>query len=839
VLLVAALWAAVIGADIATQGDVVMVGVSVGAPLLAGLILPRRIVVGFGGLAIAGAAVSFLWDHNAGRWTYWVPLVVVAIGSVFAVLTADARSRLRREAKRLAVLAELGRIAHADRPVEETAQAIAAALVPRAFDLCVIDLLGEDGRPRPLAGAIDSDQQALAALMARPREASEAVGPARRTLEPGETVRLARVDEELRRQFAHDEQDLELLNRLDVSSAVIVPLVGRGRTFGLLRLARRGASAPIDDGWADFAGTAAGRVALAIGNAMLSTELAATERQLQTILATVAGAIIVRAVDGQLVYANQAAADLLRLPGPEAIAAAAPGGLMELFDVYSEEGDPLTLADLPGAKVLAGELAPEPIIVRNVVKATGEERWLMDKASPVLDERGEVAMAVNLIEDVTETKRAELGERLLAQAARQAAEAPDLRTMLQGIAEAAVPGLADWAGVDLLEEGGTIQTVAVAHRDPAKVALGWHLRTAWPVDAREADGLAAVIRTGEPQLTGEITDEMLQAGARGEEHLAILRQVGLHSTMIVPLSAPGEVLGALSFVSSTSRRFSARDLELALDLGRQAGVIVRDLRLNAERAQIAHTLQRGLLPPALPALPGWRVSCAYRAAGKLNEVGGDFYDLVLSPGGWTAIVGDVVGKGAEAAAVTALVRHTLAATLLATSDPKHALRIANQRLREHPSALMLCTVAIVAGGAGAGLSIYSAGHPLPLVRRGEAVQETGSPGPMLGLLDDVEIDATALAAQPGDLLLLYSDGVTDARRDTERFGRERLHDALRAVAPEDDRTPARQLEAVLDGFIDGEPADDMAMLALAREGYAPAFARAGGARSLSSQPLGG
>src|SRR4051812_16800823 len=313
------------------------------------------------------------------------------------------------------------------------------------------------------------------------------------------------------------------------------------------------------------------------------------ERRLDTILSTVDAAIMVRDIDGRLVYANQAAADLLKVPDPEAMKAMSSSELMGRFDVYSEEGDPVALSDLPGTRLLAGELEPAPVIVRNVVQATGEERWLLNKATAVTDRDGSVLMAVNLIEDITETKRSEIAQRLLARAAHDVAEAEDLPHTLQVIADAAVPGLADWAGVDLVDARGRIATVAIAHRDPAKVALGWRLRTSWPVGPDDETGLATVVRTGEPQLMREITDEMLRAGARDEEHLQLLREIGLTSTMIVPIRADARMLGALSFVSSTSRRFDDRDLRLATDLGRQAGIFISNARLHAEQAHIART----------------------------------------------------------------------------------------------------------------------------------------------------------------------------------------------------------------------------------------------------------
>jgi PAS domain S-box-containing protein len=532
-------------------------------------------------------------------------------------------------------------------------------------------------------------------------------------------------------------------------------------------------------------------------------------------------AVIVRAVDGTFVYANQAAAELVGLPDPEALGAESSDDLMARFDVYDEHGAPLALDELPGSRLLAGEPDPAPLLVRNVMRATGTQRWLVQHATAVRDGDGRVTMAVNLVEDVTEVKRNQIAQRLLAEAARAIAESDDLERTLQAIAEAAVPGLADWAGADLVDPRGRISTVAVAHLQPDKVKLGWQLRTQWPVDPDEP-GLPDVIRTGVAQVVEQVTDELLVASARDPEHLRVLRAVGLNSTMIVPIRAGHRVLGALSFVSSTSRRFDRRDLQLAEDLGRQAGVLIANAQLNADRARIAHILQAGLLPERLPEIAGWDVDVAYRAAGVANEVGGDFYDVVPFDGGFAAIVGDVVGKGAEAAVLTALARHTVAAIVESTGDPRHALQVLNRRLCERSGGGFshLCTIAVVTI-TGRHALVVSAGHPPPLLLRGERVTPIGTPGPLLGAVDDARIVTQAVELAHGDRLLLYTDGVTDAVGADDRFGEPRLLDAAAELArgrAGDDL--AAGLLAAVDAFAVGDQADDIAIVALRERQFA-------------------
>jgi serine phosphatase RsbU (regulator of sigma subunit) len=212
---------------------------------------------------------------------------------------------------------------------------------------------------------------------------------------------------------------------------------------------------------------------------------------------------------------------------------------------------------------------------------------------------------------------------------------------------------------------------------------------------------------------------------------------------------------------------------------------------------------------------GWHVSSAYRAAGRAVQVGGDFYDLLSFDGGWAAIIGDVVGKGAEAAALTALARHTLAAIVTATGDFAYAMQVLNRRLRERSDDYRsLCTVAAAVVTGEDQVSVVSAGHPLPLLRRGVSAWPVGRPGPMLGFVDDVELVSTPVVLDPGDQLILYTDGVLDAVGADGRFGEARLLDTVRALG--DGAAAAHRILEAIDRFRDFHQADDIAILSLAR-----------------------
>jgi GAF domain-containing protein len=802
--------AAVVVVDILIAADrVAVTSLMIAAPLLCGITVSASTTLRIGVLSVLAAAAAFVWGPEPTTSRYWIPLGVVTVGSIFAVAMARYRGDAERDARRMRVLAEVAEIAHGGRRVEEIARAVVDVLVPRVVDLCVIDVIGPGGTVRRLAGAAAGAPGRARDLLGRVLPVGdEAELPAATDHQPmlsaGDARRLGRDDEERR-----------LLADLGIDSAITVPLAPRGAPLGALLLATRSPRPRLADGAdVEYAETLAGRVGLALDNAVLSAELSTAEQQLNVILGAVGAAVTVRDRHGRMVYANQAAADLLKLPDPDAVLAHAPGGLMARFDVYTEDGEPVDITGLAGTRLLLGETSPEAMVVRNVVKATGEERWLLNTATAVTGPDGDILMAVNLIEDITETKRNEIAQRLMAETLRTLAESADLPAMLQAIADAAVPSLADWASVNMVEASGEIRTLAIAHRDPEKVRQGWYLNQRWPSDYDESDGLGSVIRTGEPLLVHEVTDEMLAARAQDAEHLGILREVGLNSAMIAPIRSGDRVLGALSFISSTSRRFDERDLALASDLGRQAGVIVDSAELQAAQSHIAQTLQAGLVPRSLSAVQGWEVSSAYRAAGRAVEVGGDFYDLLSFEGGWAAIIGDVVGKGAEAAALTALARHTLAAIIATTGDCAYAMQVLNRRLRERGDDYRsLCTVA-AAVVTDDQVTVFSAGHPLPLLRRGMGAWLVGRPGPMLGFVDDVELESAPVAVEPGDQLILYTDGVLDAVGAGGRFGEGRLLETVRSLG--DNVATAHRILGAIDRFRDTEHADDIAILSLAR-----------------------
>jgi ketosteroid isomerase-like protein len=283
------------------------------------------------------------------------------------------------------------------------------------------------------------------------------------------------------------------------------------------------------------------------------------------------------------------------------------------------------------------------------------------------------------------------------------------------------------------------------------------------------------------------------------------------------------VTGALTLgVAWSGRRYRRGDAQFAWILsGRIAlaldnGGLFADLeRAERERAEIAETLQHGLLPSPLPHLPGWSLAAMYRPAGAENEVGGDFYDTFRVPGGWMLVIGDVTGRGAEAASITALARYTLRTAAVLTNDPEVALATLNRALLAR-GGTALCSVAALALSEDPGQPVRFAvaGHLPPLLVDGEAVSEVAGSDPVLGAFADVEWRIEQTSFEPGQQIVLVTDGIIEAAGDRGRFGEERLRAELAGAS--NPALAVQRLEGALNDFTAGALDDDVAIVALSR-----------------------
>jgi PAS domain S-box-containing protein len=551
----------------------------------------------------------------------------------------------------------------------------------------------------------------------------------------------------------------------------------------------------------------------------LAEEREEARLQLEAILRGVADAVTAQAPDGHLLFANDAAVEMLGFDSAEALMAAPLATIMDRYDVVDDRGDPFPLEALPGRRALAGEDNAETV-VRFRVRETHEERWSAVKATPIRDHDGNVTMAINVIEDITTHKRAELAQRFLARSGEVLASVLDPDELLVEIANLAVPELADWCSVEVANDSGVLERKALAHVDTTVRQRAIDLSKRYPPDPDAPQGVYQVVRTGQPELYPDIPDEMLRAAAVDEEHYREIIEIGMRSAIVVPMTTHGRTLGALTWVNGTSaRRFDEQDVELAHELARRCATAIDNARLYTDRAYIARTLQQSLLPVELPDIPGIETAARFRPTGEGNDVGGDFYD-VFETGhrGWTVVMGDVCGKGPDAAAVTALARYTLRAAAMREWLPSRSLSVLNEALLRQRDDRRFCTVAYaylekLDHGARAGIS--TGGHPLPLVLRVDgSVEPVGAPGTLLGVVPDPDLEDRTVTLEPGDTLVFYTDGVIESRVGDGILDERRLAELIATCAGSGPDTIASRVEEAAVMSQSGRPKDDIAVLVL-------------------------
>ncbi len=315
--------------------------------------------------------------------------------------------------------------------------------------------------------------------------------------------------------------------------------------------------------------------------------------------------------------------------------------------------------------------------------------------------------------------------------------------------------------------------------------------------------------------------ESLRAPSGMPEPAGELLEGGL--LIAVPImGADGAALGTLALLFREERPLAGTDADFLVALAWQAGLALDRIRLYEDRAYVARKLQEGLLPHRLDEVPGLESAVVYESISGGGEVGGDFYDLFeAGTERWLACVGDVCGKGTDAAVITGLARHTIRAAAHSSDSPAETLAFLNRALRRHSSVPSFCTVGCAAitpadDGGRFTIRLASGGHPFPLVLRADgSLEEIEVTGTMLGVSDTPDLADVPLTLAPGDALLLYTDGVTDARRHGgERFGEERLLAAVRGAAGASAREIADAVEAAVRSHLPGASADDRAVVVL-------------------------
>ncbi|MFL5832222.1 MAG: SpoIIE family protein phosphatase [Solirubrobacteraceae bacterium] len=368
-----------------------------------------------------------------------------------------------------------------------------------------------------------------------------------------------------------------------------------------------------------------------------------------------------------------------------------------------------------------------------------------------------------------ENQRLQQRTAFLAQAGLVLDRSLDYDETLRRLTELTVPELAQLAVVDVLDDDGCVRTAVAAATEPSRALEVQEMRRAHPLRRGSAHPVAGVLRTLEPVLLPVMSAEFQHTIAEGDEHYELMRRLGYHSAIVVPLVARRRALGTLSLLRMEgSPPYSQDDLVLAEELARRAALAIDNARLFEETRHIAGTLQAGLLPRRLPAIPGAQMAARFLAAAEGQEVGGDFYDaFAIGEDRWGIAIGDVCGKGPEAAALTALARYTIRA--LAERGPGAVLELLNESVlrdqQDGPGRYLTGVFAVASSETGVlELELAVAGHPPPLVLRADGVVEAlSATGPLIGVTTPVRYLPATVELAPGDTIVLYTDGLTDAR----------------------------------------------------------------------------
>lgn len=512
----------------------------------------------------------------------------------------------------------------------------------------------------------------------------------------------------------------------------------------------------------------------------------------------------------------------------------AAGSFAGTFDAFVEAIHPDDRAEALGVVQTAIDGRHRFDLSYRTVGADGSTRWIRGSGAPLIDSEGELQMLTGMAHDVTdEVLDQELLQRRAAVAAlsadvgRALVSAESIESRLGSVVEAVVGhlGLA-FARVWVLDPDDTLRLRASAgiddHLDDARESA--------PAGQSKAARIAAARRS-------HVTNDLLNDPQLSDPDWA--RREEMRSFAGFPLMVKdrcvgvlgafgrtemtGEVVGSLSSITDSlavaivQHQEARRVRELLIETESERR---RAESLLVERQRVASVLQESLLPPTLPTIDGFDVAAAYRAG--VEEVGGDFYDLFpLGSHRWGFMIGDVCGRGPEAARHTALARHTLRTALLLDPDPTRSLAALDQALHAAETDGRFCTavcgVVSATDGESVTVSVAVAGHPPPLVvRAGGDVEIVAPTGPLLGVVPEAAFEQRPIELRAGDALVMYTDGMIEARGADGLFGLDRLESTAADLVDGSARSITDGLVAAVNEYDEMRTTDDLAVLTLRR-----------------------
>jgi serine phosphatase RsbU (regulator of sigma subunit)/PAS domain-containing protein len=386
---------------------------------------------------------------------------------------------------------------------------------------------------------------------------------------------------------------------------------------------------------------------------------------------------------------------------------------------------------------------------------------------------------------------------------------------LQRCARLLAGELADWVIIDIERGGRLRRQFAAGPRGGTADRLARDVRS---VDPGQDSAPAQVHSAGKSVLLAHADDAVLLG--KGPDGTPLLMLLGATSLICVPISDGTTGYGTLTLVRQAAMgRFGVADLGLAEELGQHLAIAIRVDRMVRHRSEVAEALQASLLPANLPpSVPGFQFAAAYVGATQWQEISGDFYDVFRAGDGWAIAIGDVCGKGQDAAAMTAAARHSIRAFTHVHDAPAQVLSAANEVLLagDYGERFVTAVLAFLRQrGRRTQVRLGGCGHPGPAVVRADGRVEILEPDGMpLGLFEGAQFNELEFELREGDLLLFYTDGVTEARSADLEFFEDRLADELAAMAGREAADTVRAVQELVTSFSQGDLRDDVTILAV-------------------------
>lgn len=534
------------------------------------------------------------------------------------------------------------------------------------------------------------------------------------------------------------------------------------------------------------------------------------------LLDSLADAVVVADTTGTIVFVNRSAENLLRAARDTLIGSSLGAIVPERLRSQHDRGF-ARFVRTRERRILGGPPLRLPVLC-----ADGTEVEIdLALSSHAVGEEVVFVAALRDLSDVLELERQRAIARYLS-ASREITSRLALGVEAASVEEAA-PILLEALGAGVRWDGGAVWVP----RPSGLVAIA-----AWSADdddigRRMSEGFTFGRGEGLPGAVYAAGDaEWIETV--GDDHRFLRRPqaevVGVTSCFAFPLIVAGDVVGVVEMYSRSSQPPEPELLAVLQAAGIEIGRYIERAQSRRHLIEMAEALQASLLPPHPPAVPGLDIAVRYRAAAGLGQVGGDFFDVFPLPDGeWVVLIGDVSGRGPRAAALTALARYTLRAASVGAASPSAALRILNDVVRQELAAapedderfLTVAYLTIAPAEEGLRVTVACGGHPLPIARRADgSVEDVPCDGELIGAFDAHESTDRSLELRHGDVIVLVTDGVLEARRNGDEFGDDRLHEVVRVHGGGTATHLADAIEAAVLDHLGGSGQDDVAIVVL-------------------------